>query len=219
MKNLRYGKFLLVTAVLYGIVCFAAGGYVLLSGGNAARGLGGLAGLLFLLAFPLIRRIFRLKKAPLMDAVLLIFIALAFHLGTVLGLYTYLWWYDLAAHCLSGFLFTLVGLCLYWMVREDRSAPIGKDALAATGFAFFFSQFIAGLWEMFEYVGFLLTGHDSQNMTATGAGDTMEDMMICLAGSVIMAAVIWLHLRGKHRLVLMLPAEEFYRANYGEAAE
>ena len=217
MEKPRYSRLLLVTVIGYVLGCLATGGYVLLSGGAAARGVGGLAGTLFVLVFPLLRRIFRLKKAPLLDAVLLVFIFLAFSLGTVLGLYSYIWWYDLAAHGISGFLFTMVGLCLYWMMREDKSAPVGKDALAAAGFAFFFSQFVAGLWEIFEYVGFLLTGHDSQNVAATGVGDTMEDMMICLAGSLIMAAAVWLHLKGKHRSLLLLPAEEFYRANYGAA--
>ncbi len=215
MEKPRYTTAWRVTAVLYVIASFATGGYVLLTGGPAARGAGGFAGALFLLVFPLLRRIFRLKKVPLMDAVLTVFLFLAFDLGTVLGLYSYIWWMDLAAHGLSGFLFTMVGLCLYWMIREEKRAPMGKDALAAASYAFFFSSFIAALWEIFEYVAFLVTGHDSQNVAATGVGDTMEDIMICLAGSLVMAALIYLHLKGKHRSFLLLPAEEFYRANYG----
>ncbi len=215
MQKARFQNVLTVTAVLYALACLAAGGYVLLSGGPVVRGLGGLAGLLFLPAFPLLRWVFRLKKAPLMDAVLLIFLFLAFILGTVLGWYSYIWWFDLAVHCLSGFVACALGLCLFWMVREDKRAPMGRDALAASGFGFFFSQFVAGLWEMLEYLGFLLTGHDSQNVAATGVGDTMEDMLICLAGSLVMTAAVWLHLKGKRRSFLVLPAEEFYRANYG----
>ena len=212
----RFGKFLLGTVLAYLVSCLVIGGDVLLSGGPVVRGLGGLAAALFLLAFPLIRWIGRLEIAPLMDAVLIIFIFLAFNLGVALGLYSYVWWYDLAVHCLSGAVFALVGLCLYWMTRDDKWAAIGKDALSAASYAFFFSGFVAVLWEIFEFVADLLTGNDSQNVAATGVADTMEDMMICLAGGLFMAAVIWLHLRGR-RSFLMRPAEEFYRANYGES--
>ena len=58
--------------------------------------------------------------------------------------------------------------------------------------SFFFSGFVAVLWEIFEFVADLLTGNDSQNVAATGVADTMEDMMICLVGGLFMAAVIWL---------------------------
>lgn len=219
VKNQRFGKFLLGTVLAYLVSCVVIGGYVLLSHGPAARGLGGLAAAFFLLAFPLVRKIGRLKIAPLMDATLIIFIFLAFHLGVALGLYSYVWWYDLAVHCLSGAVFALVGLCLYWMTREDKRAPMEKNALSAAGYAFFFSGFIAVLWEIFEFVADILTGNDSQNVAATGVTDTMEDMMICLVGGLFMAAVIWLHLKGRRRFLLMRPAEEFYRANYGEEQE
>lgn len=48
----------------------------------------------------------------------------------------------------------------------------------------------AAMWEIVEYTGFLLFGYDSQNVAATGVGDTMEDMMICLAGTVITCVLL-----------------------------
>lgn len=212
----RYQRLYTVVSVIFALSCVGIGAYVLATGGPLPRGLGGLAALLCLLIGPICRRLFRLQKALLVDACLLVFILLAFTLGVALGLYSYIWWYDLAAHLLSGAVAAQLGLYLYWMLREDKTAPMARDATAASGFAFFFAQFIAIVWEMFEFVSDKLTGNDSQCVAATGVNDTMEDMMIAMAGSVVMAVLMWLHLRGKHRSWTMKPADEFFRANYGK---
>ena len=84
---------------------------------------------------------------------------------------------------MSGCVFAAVGLCGFYLLREDKRAPMKKDRLLAVSFSFLFSMTAAGLWEIVEYVIYLFFGNDSQYAVAPYAGfngvaDTMEDMMI-----------------------------------------
>lgn len=183
----------------------------------AVKGIGiawmGFVSVLFLLIPLLLRKIFRLRPAYLMDIVLYIFIFIAFDLGVALRLYGSIWWIDLAAHFVSGFLFTAVGLCIYYYLRRDKGMNMGQERALAVSFSFCFCQFTAVAWEIIEYAGFIFFGHDSQDM-AHGVRDTMEDMIICMAGSIIMCILMAIHLRGKHKIFLFAPVDEFYRANF-----
>ena len=166
------------------------------------------ASFLYLLIMPVVFWLFRIKPGYLLAALLDIFIFLAFTLGTAMRWYTVFQWYDLFAHCLSGVLFTLFGMCAYHLLHRDRGRTLGEEPWVCVGFSFCFSMMIAGMWEIIEYTLFLITGYDSQNVAATGVGDTMEDMMICLLGTVITCVLLAIHFK-KHRLLLFAPAEEF----------
>lgn len=166
------------------------------------------ASFLYLLIMPLVFWLFRIKPGYLIAALMDVFIFLAFTLGTAMRWYTVFGWYDLFAHCLSGVLFTLFGICAYHLLRQDKGQPLGEEPWVCAGFSFCFSMMIAGMWEIIEYTLFLITGYDSQNVAATGVGDTMEDMMICLLGTVITCVLLAVHIK-KHRLLLFVPAEEF----------
>ena len=188
----------------------------------ATKGIGvawmGFVSVLYLLIPLVVRKLFRLRPAYLMDMVLYIFIFIAFDLGVALRLYTSVWWIDLAAHFVSGFLFTAVGLCVYYYLRQDKGLGMGHDRAVAVGFSFCFCQFTAVAWEIIEYAGFIFFGHDSQDMK-NGVRDTMEDMMICMAGSILMCVLMAIHLRGRHKIFLFAPVDEFYRVNFSGKKE
>lgn len=169
-----------------------------------------LASFLYLLIIPALYGILRLKAYTL-AVVLEAFLFCAFTLGTALRWYTKIWWYDLLMHGISGLLFSLFGLCCFYLLREDKHAPVKENGYLATAFSFCFSMMIAGMWEIIEYTLFLITGYDSQNVAATGVGDTMEDMMICLAGAAVFAVLQLLYIRKGWFHALFAPAEEFSR--------
>ena len=167
-----------------------------------------LASFLYLLVIPVLYGILRLKAYTL-AIVLEAFIFCAFTLGTALRWYTKIWWYDLLMHGLSGLLFSLFGLCAYYLLREEKERSPRADGWLSTAFSFCFSMMIAGMWEIIEYVLFLITGYDSQNVPTTGVGDTMEDMMICLAGAAVFALLQLLYTRKGKLSRLFSPASEF----------
>ena len=43
---------------------------------------------------------------------------------------------------------------------------------------------VAGLWELAEYAINLVTGRDVQHVLDTGVGDTMQDMLVCMIGTI-----------------------------------
>lgn len=110
----------------------------------------GFVGLLFLPLPWLIRVVFRLKPAYLADTCLIAFIFAAFELGVAFSWYSKFPYYDLIAHGVSGVVFTAVGLCGFYLLREDKRAPMKKDRLLAVSFSFLFSMTAAGLWEIVE---------------------------------------------------------------------
>lgn len=198
--------------IVFAFSCVIAGGIAMFTG-NLYRGLGGFAALICLPCLPLFRRIFMLKQSRYMENEMLLFIFLAFLLGVVLGWYSLIYSYDKVVHFLSGIIFTTVGLCIFWLIREDKSASRSKDYPVAVCFSFFFAQFIAGFWEIFEFISGLITGHDSQNVAATGVGDTMGDMIACMIGSFVMSTVIFICLKHKRSCFVMHPVDEFYELN------
>ena len=198
--------------LLFAVSCIITGSIALYTG-NFYRGLGGFAALICLPCMPLVRHLFSLKKGRLIENELLLFIFLAFLLGVVLDWYNSISFYDNIVHFLSGIVFTTVGLCFFWLIREDKSADRNKDYPASVSFSFCFAQFTAVLWEIFEFVSGLITGHDSQNVAATGVADTMEDMISCMVGSFVMAAIIFFCLKRSRSSFLLRPAHEFYELN------
>ena len=174
-----------------------------------------LLSLLYLRIMPLRFRILRLRPSYLLYTEFIVFVFLAFTLGVSLRWYTVIWWYDLFAHALSGGVFVMVGLCAFYLLQDDRGASPSHNGKAAVGFGFCFSMMCAAMWEIVEYTGFLLFGYDSQNVAATGVGDTMEDMMICLAGTVITCVLLAVHLDTRWRIPIFTATDEFYRLNCG----
>ena len=178
----------------------------------------GFIAVLYLLIPPLYRRIFHLKPTYLIDMVLMIFILLAFNLGVALRLYGSIPWYDNAVHGLSGAVFALIGLCVFYVLEEDKGHGPGHNRRTAVGFSFCFAMMTAPVWELIEYAGFLFFGHDAQDI-ANGVKDSMEDMFFCLVGAMILCVLMAIHLLGRHKLFLFAPSDEFYRINFGQKKE
>lgn len=188
--------------IFVSILIFTRGGWQML-------GMGVLS-LLFLLLPWVVRWLFRIRLNPSLSAAILFLCTLGYSLGTVLRAYDILPGYDKVLHFASGILFTLLGVCLYGLLAADQDRS--HKVLLQVAFGFGFSMFIAVLWEIFEYVGFLLTGHDAQNVAATGVGDTMGDLIACFGGSLLVLLDGWLFYR-KGRSPGMWVVREFDREN------
>lgn len=168
--------------------------------------------LLFLLIPKLAEMLFRFKLGNPVKSMVLVFGIIAFQLGVLLRYYDSIALYDIIMHLLSGVVFTLVGFMLYGKFNRlphKRS----ENGLLQTVFALSFSMLIAVLWEAAEFAVFLLIGHDAQHHYDTGVFDTMEDLISCLAGSIIVATDYLLSVKWKKRLPLTRLLLSFDRAN------
>lgn len=110
-------------------------------------------------AFYIIEGLLHIKTSAVFAAILMLFSA-----GTVMGacydVYTYFLAFDTILHGLWGIVFTVMGFVL---IKEFFGEP--KDAKSFFGclfFGFMFSLGTALLWELFEYLGYIVGGYDME---------------------------------------------------------
>ncbi|MGI6030101.1 MAG: hypothetical protein ACOX7F_01205 [Eubacteriales bacterium] len=132
-----------------------------------------------------IRRVLQRRSSAQLEAALCWFVLLSFSGGMALQAYHWLPLYDKFTHGLSGVIFALVGLVLYYMARPGQKRQ-GEDWLQAALFSFCFAMTTAGVWELYEYFLSFVMDTDPQNVLTTGVGDTMQDMLACLIGAVVL---------------------------------
>ena len=71
---------------------------------------------------------------------------------------------------------------------------------------------VGGVWEIGEYVISLLTGIDTQMVLTRGIHDTMQDMIVCMIGTLFYVGCVIRRYRGKPN-ALTDAAESFVEAN------
>lgn len=135
-------------------------------------------------AMSLFYRLFRLKRVHQLDVLILAFTFLAYPLGSCLDLYRILPGFDKVAHTLSGVFVSLLCLALFYALKPGHRIE-GKDAPLAMAFTFMGSMAVAGLWEIGEYLMSMVVGLDLQRVALTGVSDSMQDMIVCMAGTLI----------------------------------
>lgn len=109
-----------------------------------------------------------------------IFIFLAHFLGSIINLYCYVWWYDLAIHFVSGIL-TFV-LALYIL---EKTGTNFKNNLVRFIYLLGFVSLIAISWEILEFSGDVLFNTNLQHNLETGVVDTMQDMIVAFLGGFL----------------------------------
>lgn len=186
--------------------------YYIAGEGAAGRAVLGPVSLLFLLLPLLSRKLLKMELSYSMSSAILIFILFAFQLGVAMKMYDIFDWLDNVQHLLSGVLFTLLGICIYHKLNGYENKP-DKKLLLQIAFGFCFSMFVAVIWEIYEFSGFILIGHDAQHHLTTGVFDTMEDFIACFIGSIIMAIDYILHVKKGIKTPFSLIADSMYKAN------
>ena len=134
-------------------------------------------------ALLLFYRLTGLKLVHQLDFIILAFTLIAYPLGSCLDFYARFPGYDKLIHMLSGAFVSVLCILLYCALKPGHRIGRGDFALALL-FTFFGSMAVAGLWELAEYGINLVTGRDVQHVLDTGVGDTMQDMLVCMIGTV-----------------------------------
>lgn len=153
--------------------------------GANQRFLGDLSMVFVLLIPKILRKIFKIRITDSMELIYVIFMILAQFLGSVVNLYNNdtTWWYDLFTHFLSGVLTTVLALVIMnWLgVYKDKNKWFNFIFMIS------FTLMIASLWEFLEFGTDNLLGMNVQHSVETGVRDTMEDMLVAFAGSMIVS--------------------------------
>lgn len=174
------------------------GSYQFLNG-ESSRGLLGLFSVAFFL-IPVIVKALLGGHPYLLYIELYAFCILAYDVGCVLQCFDRVDYLDKISHFLSGFMFTALGCCMYLYLAYRNSTRASISRFAGISYAVFFSSFVAVFWEICEFLGFILAGHDSQHHLTTGVFDTMYDLITCFAGSLLCALSLALYRKGRVRL-------------------
>jgi len=200
---------LMAVFVILGVVF---GVYQLFAYKALSRGLLGIASIAFL-AVPITLPRLGLSHPHRLYCLFFAFCIMAYDFGCVWQGFDRYDYFDKISHFLSGIVFTILGFCIYLYLNRPRPEKLdGNPAISCT-YAVFFSVFVAVVWEICEFTGFVTTGHDSQHTLTTGVFDTMQDLIACLLGSLLSAGSFILYIKKKIVLITGFVLEEFFILN------
>lgn len=168
-------------------------------------------GLTVLPAF--VMRRYRVYVPPEFQLIAVAFVFLSLFLGSAGDFYYRFWWWDIVLHVGSGFLLGIVGWITLFMMNETDRLPPGVRPEFLCFFGVTFAVFLGVLWEVFEFaVDRLAPGVNMQSLE-TGIVDTMQDLMVDLAGAVIVALMGLAYARSGRYSFLVDAVRRFMRMN------
>lgn len=140
-------------------------------------------------------KLFHLRRGYQMEFCVFFFTFLAYPLGGTAEFYQKIQGFDKVAHTLSGVFVAMLALTLFLILQRKR--PLKEHSVpTAVLFVFFASMAVAGLFELCEWTAAALTGRDLQCVLTTGVNDTMQDMLVCLIGTLLFCPLIPRFYRG-----------------------
>lgn len=195
-RDERFRPVALATKILYAL--FSA--YLVISGavrGDSYRFVMGLGTYFLFPLFWALYRVFRWKSGYQLEFCVYVFTFLAYPLGGTAEFYQKIRGFDKVAHTLSGVFVALLALALFLYLERNR--PLREhNAPTAVLFVFFCSMAVAGLFEVCEWAAAAITGRDLQHVLGTGVNDTMQDILVCLVGTLLFCPLVPRFYRGKY---------------------
>lgn len=142
----------------------------------------------------LFTRFFKIKIPMGVKAFYIIFLFSSQFLGSFLGAYGYLSWWDTMLHTVSGILMGYIALIL--LITVDRRGLIFKQHQTMLIVLFIIVTSIAGagIWEMIEFTGDTFLGMNAQ---LGSLQDTMIDIICGTIGGILYAFYIGFMLKKK----------------------
>lgn len=160
----------------------------------------------------LFHRLLHLRPSWQLNTLVLGFIFIAYPLGSCVDFYRVVPCFDKLAHTLSGVFVSVLCIVLYCALAPARR--IGpQDMYLALAFTFFGSMAVAGMWELGEYAVSAIVKMDLQRVAATGVSDSMNDMLVCMAGTIAALPAVARLAKGR-RGVLTSPIRAFVENNF-----
>ena len=167
-------------------------------------------GLTMLPAF--VSRRYRVYIPPEFQLIAAIFVFLSLFLGSARDFYYRYWWWDMVLHTGSGFLLGVIGwITLFLLNRTDRLPGIRPGFMCF--FAVTFAVFLGVVWEIFEFVVDRLFPAVNMQSNETGVVDTMHDLIVDMAGAVIVAMMGLAYARSGRYSFVVDAVRRFTRRN------
>lgn len=166
---------------------------------------------LFMAAPFLLNKLLHLTPAYSANLALNLFSFLSFGIGMVASGYQTLPGFDKFVHFLSGIVFGVIGLLYgFYVTKKER----GKDGFWVQVYcAVSFSMLVAVIWEFYEYGLDLILHTDPQRVSTMGIHDTMQDMLVCFAGSILVGVLNWRHSYHQKTGFILQVCEELRQQN------
>lgn len=142
------------------------------------------------------------------ELVVVLFIFASLFLGEIHAYYTLYWWWDVVLHTSSGLALGFAGfLIAYTLYYQDK---IKAKPIWIVIFAFCFGVAIGAVWEIFEFSMDQIFGF---NMQKSGLVDTMWDLIVDAAGSLVVSLVGYYYIKGKKIPLFNRVLNKFNREN------
>ena len=148
------------------------------------------------------------KPVPQLNTLIYIYCTLSFTIGMALQAYHSTPFYDKLIHTLSGTFFAFLGLICYSLLKAEKRIDY-CEVPVATVFSFSFSMMLAVVWEIYEYFISLVSVLDPQNTLMTGIHDTMQDISVCLLGTILFIIPEYLYFKKGIKDLFMASYEAF----------
>lgn len=174
--------------------------------GHTLRILQCLIGMMLLHIPPVLGKLLKTRLPALLTCLYFFFIFGALFLGEICSFYYLLRYWDVFLHGFSSLMCASFAFILIFQLVREKIDPLSLSPFTLCLFAFSFSLAVGTLWEIFEYTfdgilglnmqkfrladGTILTGHDALR-------DTMKDLIVDTAGSLIAALIGYFSLRLK----------------------
>jgi hypothetical protein len=145
-----------------------------------------------------------------------VFIFSALFLGEVRGYYEQIWWWDIALHMSSGFLLGIVGFLLVFVLNENKRVHLHMRPRFVALFAFLFAVTVGAVWEIFEFAMDSFFGMDMQKSMLgddSGLTDTMWDLIVDMAGALVISGLGWSYMHRKEQSFLQAWIRKFIARN------
>lgn len=148
----------------------------------------------------LVDKVFHYKMKEGLQLVYYLFVLISLALGSILGFYHKIAWFDLLAHFLTGVVAS-VSACIILekcnLLKRERRGFIFL-------FMILFSLSVSSCWEFFEFFSDKILGGDTQYVKLTGVDDTMEDMLIALFGSILFSGYCYFKIKRDEHFIKKL---------------
>lgn len=175
--------------------------------------------MMFLIFLPnLINRVIHIKVPAVMEIIFVAFCFCALILGDVADFYGKFEWWDSLEHGMSGVLLGILGYAIINTFNKVEGNKLRFSPFFVSLWVICFALATGALWEIMEFITDGLFGLNSQQYLTTpgtfdkavplegheALRDTMEDLMLDFAGSVIISVIGFFDLKKQRRSIANL---------------